>query len=154
MKITANKTSANTFRIAFGDTHIALDARQLKKLLAEIVGVIAPDIGVRANPRETFNALCATLKAASAVGVQKFILSAEDEDILILLKMGEDDASLIETLYANMSARARKMYEEDLSFRFTEGVPKADMRRAMENLSQLNQKLHDDGILDATASEA
>lgn len=148
MKITAEKVSANTFRIAFGDTHVSLDARQLKTLLAEVVGVIAPDIGVRANPQDIFKSLCATLKDADPVGVQKFILSAEDEDILILLKMGENDENFLETLYANMSARARKMYEEDLGFRFTEGIPKADMRRAMENLNQLSLKLHDDGMLE------
>ncbi len=142
MKISANKDPGGGFTIAFGDLTVTLDAdevRQLQAKLREATGA--------APPADLLRRLVRRIKAANDPGIQALLGVAAEDDILILLKLGERDIGLRTKLYRNMSTRARALYQEDLAFKFKQGVPRDTLAGALTRLDGHIADLARDGAL-------
>ena len=118
MSISVRKTGADTFTVTLGHATTTVDGHGLKSLLLQITQVLMPGSNLGASPRD----VVARLKKANDVGVQALIRAVDHDDVLVLLKIGENDRDLTQKLYDNMSERMRKMCVEDMLFKFKEGI--------------------------------
>jgi flagellar motor switch protein FliG len=75
------------------------------------------------------------------IGIQKLLGIAAHVDVLVLLKAAEADGELLAKLYGNMSERSRKMFEEDLEYRFKDPIPEADVVKAIGRLAEAANEL-------------
>ena len=98
MKIAVTKSSNNTFEISFGEQTISVGLDDLKSLLMEVTRVLVPGGSLGKESAGQASDLVSRMKSADDVGIQKFIPSVDEDDILILLKYGEDDEALLKLL--------------------------------------------------------
>ena len=145
MAISVEKTDDGKFRLQIGDAEVMLGMGEIKILLAEIVAQMAP--GAAPDPAKKLRDLLGRIKTANDVGIETLIRSANDDDVLVMLKTAEADADLSEKLYRNMSERTRKMYREDLNFRYRDDIPPGDIRRAADQLAKQAKALEGEGLL-------
>jgi flagellar motor switch protein FliG len=148
MKISVKKAQNGVFAVTVDDCVHTLHTQDLKRLLMEAVRALTPGALPTLSPIEEALELGNRLKSANDAGLQKLIVSAGDEDMVIFLKSTEDDPVLHEKLFANMSERKHKMLSEDLQFRFPEGVGDDDLGEAVVRLIDLCNHLHNDGTLE------
>lgn len=148
MKIRVKKAQNGVYAIAFDDVTHTLTTKDLKTLLMEAVKSLAPGVVSSVSPSEEARDLADRLKTVDDPGLQKFLMSVTDDDILILLKSTEDDQVLHDKLFANMSERKHKMLAEDLEYRFTDGVDEEALGDAVIRLIEVANRLHNDGILE------
>ena len=147
MRILIRQSGPDVFVLHFDETEIALNRNEVKLLLLELTKTLLPDGAVTAGPRERALAFMQRIVKADDVGVQRLLGSAAHEDLLILLKLGEEDEALTKKLYDNMSQRSRKIFAEDLTFRFSEGVPERQIATAISSLTRIARRLEDEGSL-------
>ncbi len=147
MRIVVQQSSPDVYVLHFGETEIALNRNEVKLLLLELTKTLLPDGAITAGPRERARAFIQRIVKADDVGVQRLLGSAAHEDLLILLKLGEDDEALTKKLYGNMSQRSRKIFVEDLTFRFSEGVPEGQIATAISSLTRIAKRLEEEGGL-------
>ena len=145
MTTRVEKTAEGGLRIHLGEAEAELSIAEVKTLLVQILGQMAGGAGEAGAGG--LDAFIAKLANANDVGIENLIRGADDDDVLVLLKSVEDDEALTEKLYRNMSERSRKMYREDLGFRFANGVPDADIDRASHRLLQQAKALENEGLL-------
>ena len=147
MKIAVKKAGPNAFALAIGDAEVALDAAALKTLLLEITRVLAPGADMAMSEEDRARAFMQRLAGANDLGIQKLLLASRHDDVLVLLKAAENDKSLPRRIYGNMSERSRKIFAEDLVFKFPEGLPPGRLRQAIESLTRTARDLETDGTL-------
>ena len=145
MRIGVSKTANGGLRIRLGEVEAELSMAEVKTLLVQILGQMAGTGGP--GPEERFAGFVNKLAGANDVGIETLIRSAHDDDVLVLLKSAEGDDTLTGKLYRNMSERSRKMYQEDLGFRFADGIPDADLGRAASRLTEQARELESAGLL-------
>lgn len=145
MKISVAKAPEGRVTLAFDDTRVTLDAAETKVLLLELTRVLMPPAAVSAPKRAA--ALAARLKAAKDLGIQKLLRVADHDDLLALLKFGEADDALRARIYGNMTEKSRKIYAEDLAYRFRDGVPEELLGQAADRLAAALRDIEDEGIL-------
>jgi len=151
MKISFTKSSENTFDIAFGDQTISLGTDDLKSLLMEVTRVLMPGGNQNKGSDSQASDLISRIKSADDVSIQKFILTINEDDILILLKYAEDDAAFLKKFNSNMSERSRKMHAEDMAYKFQNGIPAGELKTAVSRLLKTTQKMEEDGSLTYTS---
>jgi len=147
MKIAVTKSSNNTFEISFGEQTISVGLDDLKSLLMEVTRVLVPGGSLGKESAGQASDLVSRMKSADDVGIQKFIPSVDEDDILILLKYGEDDEALLKKFYSNMSERSRKMHAEDMAYKFQNGIPAGQLEAAVSRLLKTAQEMEEDGSL-------
>lgn len=152
MKISVNKAQNGIYSISLDGTTHTLSTRDLKVLLLEAVKVMTPGALPTLSPREEAYELGARLKTANAPGLQKFIISAGDDNIVIFLKCTEDDTDLHEKMFANMSERKHKILSEDLKYRFPDDISDDDLSTAVVKLIELTNQLQTEGALEFSGS--
>lgn len=146
MKISVAKAAGEKIALAFDDTQVTLGAAETKILLLELTRILMPvAAGVPAPKRAA--ALGARLKGAKGLGVQRLLRMADHDDLLVLLKFGEGDDALLAKIYGNMTEKARKIYAEDLAYRFREGVPEDRLGQAADRLNAIVRELEQEGAL-------
>ncbi|CCQ72442.1 FliG C-terminal domain-containing protein [Magnetospira sp. QH-2] len=144
MKISAKALGKNQYLLAFDDARVTLDQSDLKQLLAQLNKLVS---GGAVTPDKVQAHLIALIKAADNLGLQALLHASEPDDILMLLKAGEADKTLKDRLFANMSERARRVVEEDLAFKYKDGVPHAHLSVALARLSRTITALRGEGRL-------
>ncbi len=139
MQTSIKKSGSNAYVLTLGEIEIALDHQTLKKILMEATKILLSreNTGAEDEARE----LATMIKANDDIVVQKFILAAEYEDILILLKSVEDDEAFNEKIYGNMSKKARTLLTEDVEFKYAELLSKAEIKDAVGRLKLVLKKL-------------
>ncbi|MBT4701320.1 MAG: hypothetical protein HOB79_09615 [Rhodospirillaceae bacterium] len=147
MKIAVTKSSDNAFEITFGEQKISVGLDDLKSLLMEVTRVLTPGGGLSKRSDTQASDLVSRMKTADDVGIQNFIPSVDEDDILILLKYGEDDEALLKKFYSNMSERSRKMHAEDMAYKFQNGIPSGQLEAAISRLLKTAQQMEEDGSL-------
>jgi hypothetical protein len=147
MKIAVTKSSDNSFEIAFGEQKVSVSLDDLKSLLMEVTRVLVPSGGPNKGGEAQAKDLVSRMKSADNVGIQKFIPSVDEDDILILLKYGEDDEALLKKFYSNTSERSRKMHAEDMAYKFQNGIPAGQLEAAVSRLLKTAQQMEQDGSL-------
>ncbi len=141
MKISARRDSGGRFTVAFDDLRITLDDAEVRLLLAKL-----KEVAGSIPPAESHRRLVAQIKAANDPGIQALLRTAAEDDLLVLLKLGERDIGLRAKLYGNMSPRARAMFQEDLAFKFKDGVPKGQLALSLARLHRTLAALGRDGV--------
>lgn len=147
MKISVKKVAVGVYSLKFDDEEIVLESDELKELLLNVTKVLVP-VGNRPdNSEEKAKEFIRHIKHADNVGIQKFIITAGEEDILVLLKTAEKDEELLERFYGNMSDRSRKMITEDLIYKFQNGVPPGMVKSTFNRLIRTAKNLNSEGSL-------
>ncbi len=146
MKISLDKTGGDEYALRFDDTEVILDGDQVKHLLMAVMKTLAPGelVGNESSRAKDF---IERIKTASDVGIQKLLLVAEHDDMLMLLKSGQDDQALQDKFIANMSDKLHKIFEEDLLYQFTDGVPEVQLLQAVGRLIEKAAELEEEGTL-------
>ena len=148
MKISVNQTKKDVFSVTLDDTVITLDKIQMKKLLMEAVKALMPGALPSVDPDILAHRLGEKLKRANPAGVQKLLMTAEEDDIIKFIKASEEDGELLKWVFQNMSDRKQTMYKEDMEFKFHDGVPGDDLTDAVNNLNDIFTHLKNDGVLE------
>ena len=147
MKISVKKVAPDGYALNIDDAELALDGADLKTLLVEIVRILAPTADVGKTAADPARDFLRHIKNANDVGLQKFLLAADHDDVLVLLKVAEDDKALLRKFYSNMSERSRKIFIEDLAYKFREDVPEFRITAAISRLVGVAKELEGDGTL-------
>jgi hypothetical protein len=135
MKISVARTPQGNVTLAFDDTRIALDAAETKTLLLELTRVLTPGPAVAATARRLAERVAERVKTTGDIAIQRLLRIAEHDDLLALVKFGEADPALLARIYGNMTEKSRRIYGEDLAYRFREGVPDDLLGRAANRLA-------------------
>ena len=147
MKITAKKAAPDVYSLSFDDTEVALEGNDLKTLLIQITRLLRPAGELAKSGDERRKEFLRHIKNADDVGLQKFLLAADHEDVLILLKVAEDDKALLKKFYGNMSDRSRKICIEDLIFKYKDGVSAAQVAAVIGRLGAIAKDFENEGAL-------
>ena len=151
MKIFAKEVAPDVYSVSFGETEIILQGSEVKALLLQLMQVMTPtgagmDDAVSAQDRKRLEFMN-KITNANDVGIQKLLLVADHHDLLALLKSTEDDTAIHDKFFTNMSANNAKMFNEDLSYEFRDGLPEKRRREALDRLIKLTRELELDGDL-------
>ena len=147
MKITVTRPNPSRFELRFDDTTVVLDGSETKTLLLELTKHLVPGNRPASAQENRFRSFARKLCQADDVGVQTLLLKADADDILVILKAGEDDSQLRGRIYANMTEKARIIAEEDLRYKFREGVGEDRITAATERIERIVKDLVEDGVL-------
>ena len=140
------KTGGGGYRIRLGEGEAELSQGEVKTLLIQILAQMAPG-AAPTDPTAQFDSFLKKLADANDVGIETLIRSADDDDVLVMLKSAEGDEALLAKLYHNMSERTAKMYQDDLGFRFADGIPATDLSGAFARLTAQTRALESEGVL-------
>jgi flagellar motor switch protein FliG len=147
MKISVKKAAPDVYALSLDDTELALDGADIKTLLLEITRILAPAEEVARTAKDRVRDFLRHIKNANDVGLQKFLLVADHDDVLVLLKAAEDDKALSRKFYSNMSERSRKIFIEDLAYKFRQEVSGSQIAAAISRLIGVAKELEDEGTL-------
>jgi flagellar motor switch protein FliG len=81
------------------------------------------------------------IKTANDIGIQKFLMIADHGDILIFLKIIEDDQAIKDKFYGNMSDRLGKILSEVIDYIFKDGVSPDQFTASVGRLMALAEDL-------------
>ena len=151
MTSSVEKTGDGGFKIRLDGAEAVLSMAEVKTLLVQILAQMSQGAGMAADPAKAFESFLKKIANANDVGIQSLIRNADDNDVLVLLKSAEADPALSEKFYRNMSDGARKMYRDDLSFRFQDGIPDTDLADAASRLATQAKLLEGEGLLEYEA---
>jgi hypothetical protein len=146
MKISARKVAPDVYALNFDDTEVVLEGKEIKMLLLEVMQTLAPGGSTKKEDTRTKDFM-RRIKNANDVGIQKLLLVADHEDLLVLLKNGELDEMLQDKFFNNMSDKNRKMFEEDLVYQFKDGIPAQRAKQAINRLIETTKDLEVEGSL-------
>ncbi|MEG3618147.1 FliG C-terminal domain-containing protein [Magnetovibrio sp. PR-2] len=150
MRISVKKAQNGVYALTIGDHTLTLSTLELKHLLMEAVKALTPGAIASVSAYEEACDLAERLKSANAPGLQKLMLSAVDDDMVIFLKATEKDEALHKVFFDNMSDHKKVILSEDLQFRFPEGVDEEDLSDAVIRLIELTNQLQADGVLETS----
>ncbi|MBT3238853.1 MAG: hypothetical protein HOK06_07995 [Rhodospirillaceae bacterium] len=146
MKINARKVAPDVYAITFDDTEVVFEGGDIKTLLLEVMKLLAPG-GSTKKASEQNKEFLRHIKNANDVGIQKLLLLAKHEDLLVLLKKAEDDQLVQDKFYNNMSETNRKMFVEDLNYQFQGDLPSGRENDSFKRLIAMAKELEADGSL-------
>ncbi|MCW9003127.1 MAG: hypothetical protein OQJ87_10455 [Rhodospirillales bacterium] len=148
MKIVVKRVAPDVYSMSFDDVEVALDSAEVKTLLLQITQVLAPPGKSAQGGEGEMKTFMRHLRSANDPGIQALLRQITHDDALVLLKLGESDEALLQKLYGNMSENARKLFEEDLSYKFKEGVPEGQAAPAMKRVKVVAEKLRAERLLE------
>ncbi len=146
MKISAHKVSPDVYALNFDDIEVVLQGKEIKTLLFEVMQTFAPGESTKSEANRSKDFM-RRIKNANDVGIQKLLLVADHEDLVVFLKNGELDEKLQDKFFKNMSDKNRKMFEEDLIYQFKEGIPAERTKQAINRLMKIVKDLELEGSL-------
>jgi len=146
MKITVREDGGDAYTASFDGIEIRLDGRDLKELLVQATQLLAPSSAVAQQADAHRRDFMARLSGADDVGVQAFIQSADHEDIVVLLKVAEQEGELRQKLFHNMSDTSRKIFLEDLEYKFKNEAADSIVHAALDRLERVVEELEADGL--------
>jgi len=148
MQINAADNGNGTYSVSFDDTTVVLNAQDLKMLLLNVTQVLAPGSAAAKESNARGQRFMGRIKEAGDVDVQVFIQAANHDDVVVLLKAAENDTDVRQKLFRNMSENSRKMFVEDMEFRFQEAVPEGEINSTLDRLSRTADQLRSEGRAD------
>lgn len=146
MKISARRAEDGAFTLKFDQTEVVLTVTDLKQLLLQVTRLLTPDnMKADASAEKDAAKLAETLKGATDIEIQAFIQASGEEDVLVLLKMCEEDQPLLDKLYGNMTENMRTLFEEDLGFKYSDGIPNGPAITSIRGMNKALRALAADG---------
>lgn len=146
MKISCRKVAPDVYALNFDDVEVVLEGKEIKLMLLEVMQTLAPGGASKKEDTRSKDFL-RHIKNANDVGIQKLLLVADHDDLLVLLKTGELDTALQDKFFNNMSDNNRKIFEEDLMYKFKDDVPDARTRKSINRLIEIAKDLEVEGTL-------
>lgn len=128
MSMTARKLGDDRFAVLLAGNEVILDAQAFRDLINHMLNLLEP------GSDEETSAFLLQLSNGHDVGVQALLRVADHDDIVALLKAAQSEPRALGKLGANMSENARKLFDEDLNFRFAKGASSADLNAAIHRL--------------------
>ncbi len=147
MKISVAKNADDAYTLKLDETEVALDREGLRTLMLEITRILMPVSADGKSAEEEAEDFIRGIKTANDIGIQALLGVADQDDILVLLKIAENDTALLGRLYGNMSERSRTIFVEDLNFKYKEGVPARRIGTAIGQLKESARQLEAVGTL-------
>lgn len=147
MKIEVKQAAPDVFSLTFDGHEFALEGRDLKNLLLQVTKVLAPGLTAAKPPEDRTREFLRHLKNANDIGIQKFLMSSDQKDVLVLLKVAENDQPMLDKCYRNMSERVRKILAEDLVYKFKNGISTGQINTAFTRLMETADSLEKSGTL-------
>jgi flagellar motor switch protein FliG len=150
METSVSKIARDAYRLVLGDREAVLDGEALKNLVLQITRALlpaAPQAAPAAGSPEETRAFLARLQAADDLGLQALVRLGGRDDVVALLKAAERAPPLLERFHRNMSAKARKMFAEDVDYMFRDRAPDAIVDAAVSRLKLTVEELERRGAL-------
>jgi len=147
MKISITKSEDDTFDVTFDETKVTLSSADIKTLLLQATKILMPTGDPVAKPEVRAKRFADRFQKINDVSVQNFIREANPDDLLVLLKIVEPDATLLQRFYTNMSNNLQKMMTENLAFKFKDGVASEKVAAALNGLMRKSTELEQKGAL-------
>jgi hypothetical protein len=144
MDVSVTKTGQNAFVVAIGEKRAVLNNKDLKKLLVQLVEILLPE-AIKLAPRP--EDLPFRLKHANGVGVQTFLKSVDNAELIVFLKATEKDAPLQKRLQAAMDPAMRKAIADELGQLAKTETPPTAIERAYKNLTLKLNELEASGVI-------
>jgi hypothetical protein len=145
MKVSITQTAPDEYVLSLDETQITATNDDLRELLKVVSGVPIPTPPKPViDPARRF---VDQIKAADDTAVQMLIRTADDDDLLVILKHAENDEPLSNKIYGNMSERSRKIFAEDLTYKFKEQVTATQVSAAVDRLIITIRDLEDKGTV-------
>ncbi|MBL4691728.1 MAG: hypothetical protein JKY92_00135 [Magnetovibrio sp.] len=137
MKINVRKVQPKMYCVTLGGVSHTLNTDQLKTMVLETVRALSPDVFPDEPSYSQIQVLSERLTLATSAQLQKFILHANDDDLLVFLKCTQMDEALHQKLFDNMSQRKHTMLSEDIQYGFHDGLTDDQRHTAILKLSNL-----------------
>jgi len=143
MTISVRRLENDQFHLTIDGHDLVLDEPSYRALVEDMASLLVKPDGLGSDD-ETKDFLL-KLSHSSDVGIQALLLVAEHDDVLALLKASESDGRAHEKLFTNMGETSRKIYQEDLSFRYAKGVPAGEINNAIHRLRTTVREIEKEG---------
>ncbi len=147
MKISVKKAAPDVYSLLFDDTEIAVDEKEIKNFLLQIIRVLHPGSDAAQSAEERASEFMRHIKNANDLGIQKLLRVAKHDDILVLLKIAENDEITLSKFFGNMTETSKKIIAEDLDFQFRDDIPGATIKEAIDRLARIAKDLEGEGTL-------
>lgn len=147
MKISVVRAESGAVSLTFGETVVALDPADTRTLLVELTKALRADGSLSPTAPQQAADLAARIKAGNDIGIQKLLRVADHDDLLVLLKYTEEDGPLYDKIFGNMTEKSQKIFREDLSYRFREGVAESELGKTINRLAVIAHELEEEGTL-------
>lgn len=145
MAVEVKKDAGGNFVIKVDEQSLVVDPKNARLVLAHLAQLIRPETAAQRSDRTA--EFLAQLRTASDSGIQNLLRGADHDDVLVLLKLAEDDTPLRDKLYGNMTSKSAQIYAEDVEFKFQSELPGILVEDAMGRLRQTARELVENGTL-------
>lgn len=144
MGISVRRMENDKFHLSINGNDIVLNGPEYRSLVADMTAILRKPDG-RGSDDETREFLF-NIRRGSDVGIQALLLVADHEDVVALLKASEQDEKAQKKLLVNMGETSRKIFVEDVTFRYANGVPDGEINNAIHRLSATVREIEKDGL--------
>ncbi len=140
-KIEVAQTGEQEFELRLDDMRATMGRPQLKGLLLQLTEALMPGSGLSQKALQANLKWLAKLETVDNPGMQALIAEVDPDDLLVMLKLTEDNAAFQKKVFDNMSANKAKMCREDLEFRMAEPPPDYAANLAVERVMVIARRL-------------
>lgn len=144
MTISVRRLENDKFHLSVNGNDVVLDGPEYRSLVTDMTALLRRPDG-RGSDNETREFLF-NIRRGSDAGIQALLLVADHDDVVALLKASEMDEKAHNKLLANMGETSRKIFVEDVSFRYANGIPDGELNNAIHRLSATVREIEKDGM--------
>lgn len=144
MSISVRRLENDKFHLSINGNDVVLDGAAYRTLVTDMTALLRKPDG-RGSDNETSEFLF-NIRRGSDVGIQALLLVADHDDVVALLKASEKDEIAQKKLLANMGETSRKIFVEDVTYRYANGVPDGELNNAIHRLSATVREIEKDGM--------
>jgi len=139
MKISITNEAADRYTLQLGETSVTLDANELNHLSKEISRF---DQNIPSQDNESpAQHLKQWLEQATDVDIQTFLHRADHDDVVIFIKVSEQEQSVLDRIYNNMSAKSQRIFSEDVAYKYKQHVPATEIEGAIPRMDKILSEL-------------
>jgi len=143
VSVSVRRMENERFQLSIDGHEVILDGPSYRALVEDMTAILRTPDG-RGSDDETRDFLL-NIRRGSDVGIQALLRVAEHDDVLALLKASEKDERAHTKLFANMGEVSRKIFVEDVSFRYAKGVPAGEINNAIHRLGTTIREIEKEG---------
>jgi len=143
MSVSVRRLENDQFHLSIHGHDVILDGPAYRVLVEDMAALLERPDGLGSD-NETRDFLL-KIRRGSDVGIQVLLRVANHDDILALLKASEKDERAHKKLFDNMGDTSRKIFTEDLSFRYAHGAPAGEINNAIHRLSATIREIEKEG---------
>ena len=146
MAVEIKQLSDDEIEITVDGASVSMDAEAAGRLAEQLALLLNSGSAVYESDRTI--SFLRGLGTANDVGIQNLLRAADDDDVVVLLKLTENKPAVTRKLYDNMTERSAKIYAEDLQSKFQDALPEtAAAAKALDRLIKIASELASDGTL-------